>query len=207
MAGKFIVFEGTDGCGKSTQLKLTEEFLQSRGIEFVLLREPGGTEIGERVREILLDSRYNNMTSETEALLYAASRAQLVKEKILPNLEAGKLVLADRFVMSSLAYQGVARGLGIQRIMEINRFGIGDLSPDRIFFLDLSPEKALARKRAEAVLDRLESETQSFHQRVYDGYMKIIESYSENVVVLDVDRSPEEVFSELSKELLKIIEG
>lgn len=206
MRGKFIVFEGTDGCGKSTQLNLVQDFLREKGIDFVLKREPGGTEIGERVRDILLDPEHRNMTAEAEALLYAASRAQLVREEILPNLEAGKVVLADRFVMSSLAYQGGARRLGISKIMEINRFAIGDLWPDGIFFLDLSPEKAIARKRADGELDRLELEAQSFHQSVYDAYQEILRLYPENVLRVNADRSPENIFSELSKHLIKIIE-
>lgn len=207
MRGKFIVFEGTDGCGKSTQLNLVQKFLRERGVEFVLKREPGGTEIGERIREILLDPKYRMMTPEAEALLYAASRAQLVREEILPNLEAGKTVLADRFVMSSLAYQGGARKLGIQRIMEINRFATRDLQPDAVFFLDLSPEKSIARKRADGELDRLELEAHSFHQNVYHAYQEILRLYPEKVVRVDADRSPDEIFAELSLHFIKIIEG
>ena len=137
MKGLFITLEGPDGSCKSTIIKLIQEYLLNKGIDFIQTREPGGTSIGEDIRHIILDNKNTHMAAETEALLYAASRAQHVHEKIIPALEEGKLVLSDRFVLSSLAYQGVGRDLGIDKVKSINDFALGGLYTDLIFFFHI----------------------------------------------------------------------
>ena len=146
MRGKFITIEGTDGSGKSTQIGLLMDYLNKKGVDVLFTREPGGTPIGEKIREIILDVNNREMAPETEALLYAASRSQHVREKIIPAVEAGKIVICDRFVDSSLAYQGAARGMGMETIMEMNRAALWGIMPDLTVFFDLSPEKGILRK-------------------------------------------------------------
>ena len=168
MRGKFITIEGTDGSGKSTQIGLLMDYLNKKGVDVLFTREPGGTPIGEKIREIILDVNNREMAPETEALLYAASRSQHVREKIIPAVEEGKIVVCDRFVDSSLAYQGTARRMGMETIMEMNRAALGGVMPDLTVFFDLSPEKGILRKKNERALDRLEEEKIDFHKRVYD---------------------------------------
>ncbi len=173
MKGKFITFEGCEGSGKSTQLRFLGEYLTQKGVDFVMTREPGGSEIAEDIRRIILNGRYTAMCDECEALLYAAARVQHLKEVVAPALESGKLVVCDRFVDSSFAYQGYARGLGERFISDINRFAIQNYSPDLTIFLDISPKAAFERKHGADSSDRMESLGLEFHEKVYEGYKKL----------------------------------
>lgn len=192
MKGKFITIEGPDGSGKSTVAKLLKEHIKSNiNSKCVLTREPGGTEISEKIREIILDNNNEEMDAMTEALLYAAARAQHVEEKIKPLLEQGYIVISDRYVLSSLAYQGHARGLGVDEVMEINKYAMGGLYPDKVLFFDVSPEVALSRKFINREGDRLENEGSDFHNTTYEGYQLAID-YSENIIKIDADGSIQE---------------
>lgn len=173
MRGKFVTFEGCEGSGKSTQLRYIGEYLKGAGIDFIMSREPGGSEISEDIRKIILNGKYTAMCDECEALLYAASRVQHIKEVIEPALAAGKLVVCDRYVDSSFAYQGYARGLGEEFIESINAFALKNYTPDLTIFLDISPKEAFARKHGADRTDRMESQGPEFHQKVYEGYMQL----------------------------------
>lgn len=201
MRGLFIALEGPDGSGKSTIIKLIGNYLKDKGIEFVMTREPGGTLIGEEIRHIVLDEKNTGISDETEALLYAAARGQHVHEKILPSLEEGKLVLCERFVLSSLAYQGVGRGLGIEKVKAINDFAIRGVYPDLILFFHVDPEVTLERKTGNQGGDRLEQEGNDFHKTVYEGYMELLKLYPKNIKVIDATKSIEEVLEQSIKEV------
>ena len=166
----FVTFEGCEGVGKSTQLNMLKEYLSATGQEAVYVREPGSTRISEKIRSVILDPANTEMTAETEALLYAAARAQLVSEVILPALSAGKTVICDRYVDSSAAYQGYARGLGlgIDFVRRINSYALANAMPDVTVFIDLRPSDAFRSVRRE---DRLEREKAEFHDKVYEGYL------------------------------------
>ena len=184
MKGLFIVMEGPDGSGKTTQINLLEQYLKEAGYECLITREPGGTVIGEEVRELILNPEYKEMSPVTEMLLYAASRAQLVHEVIGPALEAGKIVISDRFVDSSIVYQGIARNLGISTVAAVNAPGIGIYRPDGIFFIDLSEAEGLRRKKNQKKLDRMEQESIDFHHLVSEGYRKVL---AERPEVIKID--------------------
>lgn len=205
MEGLFITLEGPDGSGKSTITKLIGNYLEEKGIEFIITREPGGTSIGEKIRDIILDNKNTNMANETEALLFAAARAQHVHEKIIPSLSDGKVVICDRFVLSSLAYQGVGRGLGINRVKMINDFALRDVYPDLILFFHIDPTVTLERKIGSLGGDRLEQEGSDLHKKVYDGYMELIEMFPKNIKIIDATKSVEEVFNQSIKEIEKLI--
>ncbi len=175
MRGRFVTFEGCEGCGKSTQLRLLSEYLKARGANFIMTREPGGGEISEEIRKIILNGKYSAMCDECEALLYAAARVQHLKEIIIPALEAGKLVICDRYVDSSLAYQGYARGLGTEFIESVNYFALGNYRPDLTIFLDLPPREAFERKHGADENDRMERLGLEFHEKVYEGYRKLLD--------------------------------
>ncbi len=174
MRGKFITFEGCEGSGKSTQLKLLSEYLTSVGVDFILTREPGGSGISEDIRKIILNGKNTAMCDECEALLYAAARIQHLREVIAPALEAGKLVVCDRYVYSSLAYQGHARGLGEEFIEEINAAALSDYPPNMTVFLDISPSEAFKRKHGADKDDRIEQMGLEFHEKVYAGYKALL---------------------------------
>lgn len=174
MKGLFIVMEGPDGSGKTTQINLLKQYLEEAGYECLITREPGGTVIGEEVRQLILNPEYKEMSPVTEMLLYAASRAQLVHEVIGPALEEGKIVISDRFVDSSIVYQGIARNLGISTVSAVNAPGIGIYRPDGIFFIDLSEAEGLRRKKEQKKLDRMEQEGIDFHHMVSEGYRKVL---------------------------------
>jgi len=193
LKGLFITMEGSDGCGKTTQIELLKKKFEDLGCETIISREPGGTAISEKIRNIILDNSNINMSYITEAMLYAAARAQLVEEVIKPALERGKIVICDRFVDSSLVYQGIARGLGIERIAQINSYALGDLKPDITFFLDLPPAEAMERKRKQAEFDRIENEKMEFHNMVYEGYKKIAGIYKERIISVDASKSIEKI--------------
>jgi len=201
MRGIFISAEGTDGAGKSTQLELIKKYFEEKNVETVFIREPGGKMISEKIREIILDVENHNMCPETEALLYAASRIQLVNEVIIPALNEGKVVVCDRFVDSSIAYQAFARNLGFDKIMDINSFAVEKCMPDMTLFFDLPPEKGILRKTNQQKLDRIEQEGISFHNSVYDGYNYIAEKFPERIKRIDASFSVEEVFEQVRKEL------
>lgn len=189
MKGLFITLEGPDGSGKTTILENIKKELEARNIDVVSTREPGGSKIGEEIRDIILSNDNTELGSETEALLYAASRAQHIHQLIEPALRAGRLVISDRFLMSSLAYQGVGRDLGIEPVKMINDFGLRSIEPDLILFFHIDPEETLRRKTSEGSGDRLENEGSSFHRKVYDGYKALIDKYPKNVVVIDARKS------------------
>lgn len=184
MKGLFIVMEGPDGSGKTTQINLLEQYLKEAGYECLITREPGGTVIGEEVRELILNPEHKEMSPVTEMLLYAASRAQLVHEVIGPALEAGRIVISDRFVDSSIVYQGIARNLGISTVAAVNAPGIGIYRPDGIFFIDLSEAEGIRRKKNQKKLDRMEQESIDFHHLVSEGYRKVL---AERPEVIKID--------------------
>jgi len=204
--GKFITLEGPDGSGKSTMINLIGQFLKENGQEFILTREPGGTKIGEKIRDIIIDREHDNMGAETEALLFAASRAQHVHEKIIPSINEGKIVVCDRFLLSSLAYQGVGRDLGIERVKMINDFGLRGIVPDLILFFHVDPEVTLLRKTKEGG-DRLEEEGGSFHKQVYDGYMTLLKKYPDNIVLIDATKPIEDVYAQTINALKERLES
>ena len=189
--GYFVAFEGGEGAGKSTQIAAFVRWLEARGEDVMTTREPGGTAIGDRIRQVLLDTGSASMDPRAEALLYAADRAQHVAEVIKPALDDGKVVVSDRFVDSSLAYQGIGRGLGLEEIYRISQWGTGGVMPDLVFFLKLDPEKGLAR--VPGTPDRLEQEAGDFHKRVGDAYVSLAKRFSDRFVIIDATGSPEEV--------------
>ncbi|MDE6189663.1 MAG: dTMP kinase [Clostridia bacterium] len=185
MKGKFITFEGGEGVGKTTQLKLIREYLSKNGVDAVFLREPGGNAISEKIRAIILDRANEGMCGICEAMLYSAARAQLCEEVIRPALESGKLVVCDRFIDSTFAYQGVARGLGAEKIDVLNSLACGDITPDLTIFLDLPPRLAFERKGGADVNDRLEQEGMNFHIKVYEGYKLAAARNADRIVEID----------------------
>lgn len=205
MSGKFITLEGPDGSGKSTIINLITEYLKKEDIEFIQTREPGGTLIGEAIREIILDNDNTKMSYETEALLYAASRAQHIHEKIVPALKDEKLVLCDRFILSSLAYQGVGRGLGIEEVKAINDFALKGIYPDLILFFHIDPKLTLERKLGNVDTDRLENLGSEFHKKVYKGYMDLLEMYPKNIVMIDASKTIKEVLEQSIEAIKKIL--
>lgn len=197
MKGLFITVEGTDGAGKSTQIQLLTDYLKSKGRNVIIKREPGGTDISEKIRELILDVNNKDMSDVAEALLYAASRAQLVHQVIKPALEKGEVVICDRFVDSSIVYQGFARGLGKDMVEEINRFAIDEIMPDITLFFDLSPEIGIKRKMQDHNLDRMESEKLDFHLKVYEGYKTLTNMYSDRIRRIDANMTIEEVHKQV----------
>ncbi|MDL2238170.1 dTMP kinase [Christensenellaceae bacterium OttesenSCG-928-K19] len=183
--GLFITFEGVDGCGKSTQMRFLAEHLKENGYDIVCTREPGGSPIAEKVREILLDIGNGEMTDNTEALLYAAARAQHVAEVIRPAIEAGRIVLCDRFIDSSLAYQGVGRDLGVEQVFKINEFAIDGVMPDYTFFLDFPPHLAFERMSKKRVHDRLETQEEAFYKKLYDGFVMLSNRWPQRILRID----------------------
>lgn len=176
--GFFITFEGIEGSGKTTQIHLLAEYLKNKGYQVLVSREPGGTPLGNKIRNLLLDAQYDSMDYRTEILLYAADRAQHVKEKIKPALKQGKIVISDRFVDSNLAYQAAGRGLDYEMVYKINDWVIDSIWPDLTFVLDINIKEGLKRARAQSIDaegDRLEREVDDFHQRVREAYLKMAE--------------------------------
>jgi dTMP kinase len=188
--GVFISFEGLDGCGKTTQAALLADAARAAGREVVAVREPGGTSAGERIRALLLDPEAR-IAPWAEALLYAAARAELVAEVIRPALDRGATVIADRYVDSSLAYQGVARGLGVEEVLDVNLAATGRLLPDRTILIELPHDVALAR--LEGTADRMEAEAGRFHATVADGFADVARRFPDRVVVVDGAGPPEDV--------------
>ena len=205
MRGLFISIEGPDGSGKSTQIENIKKFFEDKNIEIVFTREPGGTAIGERIREIILDNSFKEMDPMTEAMLYAASRAQHVAQVIGPALEAGKVVVCDRFVDSSLAYQGFGRELG-DAVEVINSYAIGPYMPDVTFLMKLDPNEGKHRiQENRDTQDRLEHEKLAFHRKVYKGYLEIEKRYPDRILGIDASRGIDEIRDEIYKKLEEII--
>ena len=197
MKGKFVTLEGCEGVGKSRQLKMLEEYLTNNGIQFYMTREPGGTPIAEQIRNIILDGKNVSMTDECEAMLYASSRIQLIKEEILPRLERGELVICDRYIDSSFAYQGNARGLGYDFVEKINEYAVKNFMPDCTIFLNLSPADAFKRKGGADKGDRLETSGMEFHNKVYAGYLDLAKKYPNRIVVIDATGTREQTHQKI----------
>lgn len=195
MTGLFISFEGPEGAGKTTVLQEIVARLEAAGQDVVMTREPGGIPIAEKIREVILDSDHSAMDGKTEALLYAAARRQHLVEKIIPALEQNKIVLCDRFIDSSLAYQGVARDLGIDEVLHINLFAIEKYMPDCTIFFDVPPEVGLARiwEDKEREQNRLDLEKLEFHEQVYKGYQEVIRLDRDRIQVVDARQSVAQV--------------
>ena len=193
----FITFEGPDGCGKSTILEEVYKNLMNLDFPVIKTREPGGTRISEKLRNIILDEDNKELTAVTESLLMAASRSQHVEELIIPAIKEKKIVLCDRFVISSLVYQGYARNLGIDKILKLNEFATLDTKPDMILFFDVSEKNILDRRKKRNTSDRLEKEEVDFHKRVYKGYNYIKEKFQEddNFHIVDANKEISEITS------------
>lgn len=202
MKGKFVTFEGCEGVGKSRQIQLLQNYLKSIGKDFYLTREPGGSKISEQIRNIILDTKNEGMSNVCEALLYAAARVQLLDEIIKDKLDEGQLVICDRYVDSSLAYQGVARGVGIDYVEKINAYALNNFMPDLTLFLDLPPEQAFRRKGGVDEHDRLEKSGMEFHKRVYEGYKMLAAKYPERFKVIDASGSKEQTHEKIKKALI-----
>jgi dTMP kinase len=200
----FITLEGPDGSGKTTQVPALAEAIRQAGYDLVLTREPGGTEIGDQTRQVIMDLKNKSMFPATEILLFQASRAQLVREVILPSLEAGKVVLCDRYADSTLAYQGYGHQTDIQQLKGIIEFATGGLQPDLTLYLDLDPEEGLKRRSdGEGEWNRLDDYALAFHNRVREGYQKLIAENPARWVEIDANRGVEEVAAELKRVVLE----
>jgi dTMP kinase len=209
MRGFFITFEGMDGSGKTTQIQLLYQNLKERGYDVLATREPGGTEISDKIRTLILDPENTDMREMTEVLLYAASRAQHVREKIKPALDRGTIVLCDRFVDASIAYQGYGLQLPLDQIIGVNRIAADNLRPDRTYFLDIPMEKS--RERLESRfgaegLDRIERKPLQYHNRVREGFASICGQESDRVIIVDADRDIEAIQSEICDDLVRFME-
>ena len=202
--GYFISFEGGDGSGKSTQIQILRDFLEERGYDVILTREPGGTPISEKIRSIILDNENSEMDDMTEALLYAAARAQLVSQVIRPALEAGKVVICDRFVDSSMAYQAYARGLG-DSVKTINGFAVGDCMPDLTILLKVNPQVGSSRI-GDKERDRIELASREFHKKVYEGYLQLEKLYPDRIVGIDAADTIENIAGIISVRIAGLLE-
>lgn len=203
----FVTFEGPDGSGKTTISSLVEKKLSNLGYSTLYTREPGGIGISEEIRDIILDTKNTNMDIRTEALLYAASRRQHLVEKIIPALNDNIIVICDRFVDSSLAYQGYARNIGIDEVMHINEFAIEGLLPDITVFLDISAEEGLNRIKGRNHKDRLDLESVDFHNKVYEGYQIVLNRFKERMRVVDAEKSIDEIVDEAVSIIIQELSG
>ena len=200
--GLFITLEGGEGAGKTTQISFIEKYLEEVGLDYITTREPGGITISESIREIILDKQNTKMDGKTEALLYAAARRQHLVEKVIPALVEGKVVICDRFIDSSLAYQGYARGIGVKEVLEINKFAIGGYMPDLTIFLDIDVKEGLARvKGRNGEINRLDLEDITFHETVRNGYVELLQQEPNRIRKVDASVSVEDV----SKKIINII--
>lgn len=204
MCGLFITVEGPEGAGKTTIIERLRMDFSASGVPVLATREPGGIEIAEKIRTIILDKEHTMMDGRTEALLYAAARRQHLTEKIIPALRRGTLVLCDRFIDSSLAYQGFARGLGIDEVYAINQFAVNGLMPDITLYFDIEPEAGLKRiaKHAGREINRLDLETIEFHQKVREGYKLLLNRFPERMVEIDASQPMDNVY-EAAKNIIE----
>lgn len=201
MSAKFISVEGGEGSGKSTLLSRLKKLFEDKKVPVIFSFEPGGTELGKEIRESLIKNR-NFFSARAEALLYAAARAQHMDELIIPSLQSGKHVIVDRFVDASLAYQGVARKLGLKRVRDLNEWATNGVYPDRTYLLDLDPQIGLSRAKSRQALDRIEREALSFHQQIRNAYLSLSKMHPERYVLIDASQKPDEVFGLVQKDLL-----
>jgi len=203
--GYFITFEGGEGTGKTTIINYISKYLESKGYNVVSTREPGGIDIAEQIRSIILDIKNTKMDYRTEALLYAASRTQHLAEKIIPALKENKIVLCDRYLDSSLVYQGIARGLGIENVLKVNMFAT-EYMPDITFFIDVKPEICFKRlKDNNREMDRLDLEKMDFHNMVYEGYKEVAKMYPKRIVSIDGDRKIEDIIEDIRIRIDKLL--
>ena len=205
MRGLFITLEGGDGAGKSTQIRNIESFFEKKGLVVVHTREPGGTSISEKLRDILLDSENTEMEDVTEMLIYAAARAQHVREFVMPALEKGQIVICDRFVDSSIAYQAFGRGLG-DMVGVVNDYATAGLAPDITFWMDIDPKAGKERVSKMGDFDRLESEELDFHYSVYGGYKALAEICPERIKRIDASKSVDEISEDIKAYLIELCE-
>ncbi|MGC9322376.1 MAG: dTMP kinase [Kosmotogaceae bacterium] len=201
----FVSIEGIDGCGKTTQIKLLAEYLSQLGVEFTIVREPGGTSAGEEIRQMLLHKDFR-LCPESELLLFMAARAQIVREVIRPALESGRLVIADRFMDSSVAYQGVGRDLGQKVVEFMNSFAVGNTVPDITLYIDVPADVAMSRMRKEKKNDKIEVESLEFFERVRKGYERLMAENHKRFVVIDGRKSEEQVHEDIRKSLSVLTE-
>jgi len=201
--GIFITMEGPDGSGKTTQIEMLKTYLESKGYDIVITREPGGTVISEAIRAIILNKEYQEMSHMTELLLYASARAQLVNQVIKPALAEGKAVICDRFVESSAVYQGIGRGLGVSTVYEVNNYALGDVKPKLTIFMDLDADEGIRRKENQTELDRMEMEDLSFHKRVVEGYRQLAQLYPDRIFPVDATLPIEKIHSIIVEEVEK----
>ena len=207
MKGLFITFEGPDGSGKTTVATAVCEKLEEKGISVVHTREPGGIGISEDIRNIILDPRNVMMDARTEALLYAASRRQHLVEKVLPAIKEGKIVICERFIDSSLAYQGYGRKLGFDDVLNINLFATENTYPDLTIYLDVDEQTGLDRLKDRDFKDRLDQESIDFHHRVCEGYREVLSRFKDRIRIVDASLSKEEVINESLKIIEELIDG
>ncbi|MFS0615563.1 dTMP kinase [Lederbergia ruris] len=208
MHGIFITIEGPEGAGKTTIIQKVAQELEVKGMDVILTREPGGIPISEQIRGIILDSGNLAMDARTEALLYAAARRQHLVEKVIPGLQSGAVVLCDRFIDSSLAYQGYARGLGMDEILSINQFAIQELMPDQTIYFDIDPEIGLKRIETNKgrEINRLDLEQLNFHQMVRQGYKQLLQRFPDRIREIDASQPIEQVFLQTMEMVEKLIE-
>lgn len=207
MRGLFITFEGNDGSGKSSVIEAIKNELNQMGFETVYSREPGGSKIAEKIREVILDIDNLGMDDKTESLLYAASRREHIMKTIIPALQDGKIILCDRYLDSSLAYQGYARGIGIDKVYEMNTYATDGLLPDLTLLVCVKPEVGLDRIKSNnrGALDRLEVEKMEFHKKVYDGYLKVQEMFPERIKIINGENTREKVREDALKVVLDFL--
>lgn len=204
--GIFITFEGNDGCGKTTVSKHIYEKMLAEGYPVIYTREPGGIDIAEQIREVILNPKNTAMDSRTEALLYAASRRQHLVEKVIPALESNKIVLCDRFIDSSLAYQGMGRALGIEEVLDMNAFAVENHMPDATIFLEVSLEEGMKRIQQRGQLDRLDNEAEEFHKLVAKGYEEVKQKFVDRMYCVNANEDVKTVCTSTYQTVMEILQ-